>query len=103
MTIVKGRAECLLALLECTLPNASPRSKVACGKLRDKLIEPANVAHCSGGGVAEAVLLRRRYVLRKKRPAPAAEFSRTGTPTPLEEPEKARRRLGPDATPPRRD
>ena len=50
VAIVKGRAECLLALLECTLPNASPRSKVACGKLRDKLIEPANVAHCSGGG-----------------------------------------------------
>ena len=49
VAIVKGRAECLLALLECTVPNASPRSKVACGKSRDKLIERANVAHCSGG------------------------------------------------------
>ena len=39
VAIVKGRAECLLALLECTVPNASPRSKVACGKSRDKLIE----------------------------------------------------------------
>ena len=48
VAIVKGRAECLLALLECTVPNASPRSKVACGKSRDKLIERANVAHCSG-------------------------------------------------------
>ena len=25
VAIVKGRAECLLALLECTVPNASPR------------------------------------------------------------------------------
>ena len=49
VAIVKGRAECLLALLECTVPNASPQSKVACGKSRDKLIERANVAHCSGG------------------------------------------------------
>ena len=56
VAIVKGRAECLLALLECTVPNASPRSKVACGKSRDQLIERANVAHCSGG-FAEAVLL----------------------------------------------
>ena len=32
VAIVKGRADCLLALLECTVPNASPRSKVACGK-----------------------------------------------------------------------
>ena len=48
---------CYFRLLECTVPNASPRSKVACGKSRDKLIERANVAHCSGG-VAEAVLLR---------------------------------------------
>ena len=44
VAIVKGRAECLLALLECTVPNASPRSKVACGKSRDKLIE-----YCWGG------------------------------------------------------
>ena len=65
VAIVKGRAECLLALLECTVPNASPRSKVACGKSRDKLIERANVAHCSGGG-AEAVLLRRRYAVMKE-------------------------------------
>ena len=65
VAIVKGRAECLLALLECTVPNASPRSKVACGKSRDKLIERANVAHCSGG-VAEAVLLRRRYAVMKE-------------------------------------
>ena len=64
VAIVKGRAECLLALLECTVPNASPRSKVACGKSRDKLIERANVAHCTGG-FAEAVLLRRRYALMK--------------------------------------
>ena len=28
VAIVKGRAECLLALLECTVPNASPRSKI---------------------------------------------------------------------------
>ena len=35
---------------------------VACGKSRDKLIERANVAHCSGG-FAEAVLLRRRYAV----------------------------------------
>ena len=74
MAIVKGRAECLLALLECTVPNASPRSKVACGKSRDKLIERANVAHCSGG-VAEAVLLRRRYAVMKTRLAPAADES----------------------------
>jgi len=47
VAIVKGRAECLLALLECTVLNASPRSKVACGKSRDKLIERANVAQCS--------------------------------------------------------
>ena len=65
VAIVKGRAECLLALLECTVPNASPRSKVACGKSRDKLIERANVAHCSGG-FAEAVLLRRRYAVMKE-------------------------------------
>ena len=25
VAMVKGRAECLLALLECTVPNASPR------------------------------------------------------------------------------
>ena len=65
VAIVKGRAECLLALLECTVPNASPRSKAACGKSRDKLIERANVAHCSGG-FAEAVLLRRRYAVMKE-------------------------------------
>ena len=65
VAIVKGRAECLLALLECTVPNASPRSKVACGKSRDKLIERANVAHCSGG-FAEAVQLRRRYAVMKE-------------------------------------
>jgi len=64
VAIVKGRAECLLALLECTVPNASPRSKAACGKSRDKLIERANVAHCSGG-FAEAVQLRRRYAVMK--------------------------------------
>jgi hypothetical protein len=29
--------------------EASPRSKVACGKSQDKLIERANVPHCSGG------------------------------------------------------
>ena len=46
------------------LPDASPRS-VACGKSRDKLIERANVAHCSGG-VAEAVQLRRRYAVMKE-------------------------------------
>ena len=66
VAIVKGRAECLLALLECTVPNASPQSKVACGKSRDKLIERANVAHCSGGGFAEAVQLRRRYAFMKE-------------------------------------
>ena len=65
VAIVKGRAECLLALLECTVPNASPRSKVACGKSRDKLIERANVAHC-WGGFAEAVQLRRRYAVMKE-------------------------------------
>ena len=43
MAIVKGRAECLLALLECTVPNASPRSKVACGKSRDKQLERARL------------------------------------------------------------
>ena len=32
VAIVKGRAECLLALLEWTVPNASPRSK---GRLRE--------------------------------------------------------------------
>ena len=32
---------------------------------RDKLIERANVAHCSGG-FAEAVLLRRRYAVMKE-------------------------------------
>ena len=74
VAIVKGRADCLLALLECTVPNASPRSKVACGKSRDKLIERANVAHCSGG-FAEAVLLRRRYAVMKTRHAPAADES----------------------------
>ena len=64
VAIVKGRAECLLALLECTVPNASPRSKVACGKSRDKLIERANVAHCSGGLPLEAVLLRRYAAMK---------------------------------------
>ena len=49
MAIVKGRAECLLALLECTVPNASPRSKLACGKSRGKLIERAHVVHFFGG------------------------------------------------------
>ena len=34
-----------------------------CGKSRDKLIERANVAHCSGGLPLEAVLLRRRYAV----------------------------------------
>ena len=48
-----------------TVPNASPRSKAACGKSRDKLIERANVAHCSGG-FAEAVQLRRRYAVMKE-------------------------------------
>jgi hypothetical protein len=38
------------------------------------LIERANVAHCSGG-VAEAVLLRRRYAVMKTRLAPAADES----------------------------
>ena len=76
VAIVKGRAECLLALLECTVPNASPRSKVACGKSRDKFIERANVAHCSGG-FAEAVLLRRRYAVMKEAAAPAADESAT--------------------------
>ena len=65
VAIVKGRAECLLALLECTVPNASPRSKLACGKSRGKLIERAHVVHCSGG-FAEAVLLRRRYAVMKE-------------------------------------
>ena len=32
---------------------------------RDKLIERANVAHCSGG-FAEAVQLRRRYAVMKE-------------------------------------
>jgi len=41
------------------------RFKVACGKSRDKLIERANVAHCSGG-FAEAVQLRRRYAVMKE-------------------------------------
>ena len=41
VAIVKGRAECLLALLECTVPNASPRPVQ--GRLREV------VAHCSGG------------------------------------------------------
>ena len=58
------RAECLLALLECSVPNASPRSKVACGKSRDRLIDRANVAHCSGS-FAEAVQLRRKYAIKK--------------------------------------
>ena len=47
------------------------------GRLRevgDKLIERANVAHCSGG-FAEAVLLRRRYAVMKTRHAPAADES----------------------------
>jgi len=35
---------CYFRLLECTVPNASPRSEVACGKSRDKLIE-----YCWGG------------------------------------------------------
>ena len=35
---------CYFRLLECTVPNASPRSKDACGKSRDKLIE-----YCWGG------------------------------------------------------
>jgi len=64
VAIVKGRAECLLALLECSVPNASPRSKVACGKSRDRLIDRANVAHCSGS-FAEAVQLRRKYAIKK--------------------------------------
>ena len=41
------------------------RFKVACGKSRDKLIERANVAHCSRG-FAEAVQLRRRYAVMKE-------------------------------------
>ena len=44
---------------------ATTEHKVACGKSRDKLIERANVAHCSGG-FAEAVLLRRRYAVMKE-------------------------------------
>ena len=69
VAIVKGRADGLLALLECTVPNASPRSKVACGKSRDKLIERANVAHCSGR-FAEAVLLRLQEVRCYERSGP---------------------------------
>ena len=65
VAIVKGSGRVPTGLLECTVPNASPRSKVACGKSRDKLIERANVAHCSGG-FAEAVLLRRRYAVMKE-------------------------------------
>ena len=49
VAIVKARAECLLALLECTAPDASPRSKVACGKSRDKLIE--RTLHIVRGGL----------------------------------------------------
>ena len=59
VAIVKGRAECLLALLECTVPNASPRSKVACGKSRDKFIERATL-HMFGG-------LPRRFCLEEVR------------------------------------
>ena len=70
VAIVKGRAECLLALLECTVPNASPRSKVACGKSRDKLIERADVAHFSGGG------LPRRFCLEGPRYAVMKEAAR---------------------------
>ena len=56
----------LLAGLASVLPLANiQRAKVACGKSRDKLIERANVAHCSGG-FAEAVLLRRRYAVMKE-------------------------------------
>ena len=47
------------------LLTASISSRDACGKSRDKLIERANVAHCSGG-VAEAVQLRRRYAVMKE-------------------------------------
>ena len=50
-----------------TRPTALAYGKilVACGKSRDKLIERANVAHCSGG-FAEAVLLRWRCAVMKE-------------------------------------
>ena len=53
------------------------RPKVACGKSQDKLIERANVAHCSGG-FAEAVLLRRRYAVMKEAARAADESATRG-------------------------
>ena len=44
---------------------AHARRPLAPAHIRDKLIERANVAHCSGG-FAEAVQLRRRYAVMKE-------------------------------------
>ena len=51
------------------------------GKSRDKLIERANVAHCSGG-FAEAVLLRRRYAVMKEATRAADESATRGVSPP---------------------
>ena len=56
VAIVKGSGRVPTGLLECTVPNASPRPVQ--GRLREV------VARCSGG-FAEAVLLRRRYTVMK--------------------------------------
>ena len=64
VAIVKGRAEYWLCWsVLCRTRRRGPRSPA--GSRGDKLIERANVAHCSGG-VAEAVLLRRRYAVMKE-------------------------------------
>ena len=56
-------------------------SQVACEKSRDKLIERANVAHCSGG-FAEAVQLRRRYAVMKEAARAADESATRGVSPP---------------------
>ena len=64
VAIVKGRADCLLALLECTVPNASPGPRSPAGSRGTSLLNGRVVAHC--WGVCRAVLLRRRYAVMKE-------------------------------------
>ena len=79
VAIVKGRAECLLALLECTVPTRRRGPRSPAGSRGTSAIERANAA-IRFGGFAERgrfCLEPARYAVMKARacPAPAADES----------------------------
>jgi hypothetical protein len=61
---LKTRRHVTMPLMVSVIPPLEKKAE-ALRQSRDKLIERANVAHCSGG-FAEAVLLRRRYAVMKE-------------------------------------